>query len=51
MRKGEKQQKQKLSTARWIVILVCAAVFLFSLYNIIDIFQKYSQSKEIYDNA
>lgn len=51
MKKKEKQQKQKLSAARWIVILACSAVFLFSLYNMIDIFQKYSASKEIYDNA
>ena len=47
----KKQSTRKRSAARWIVVLLLLAVFLFSLYQILRILYGYRQAKAVYENA
>ncbi len=47
----KKQSTRKRSTARWIVVLLLLAVFLFSLYQTLRILYGYRQAKAVYENA
>lgn len=47
----KKQSTRKRSAARWIVVLLLLAVFLFSLYQTLRILYGYRQAKAVYENA
>lgn len=51
MRKREKQPKQNGGMAKRVMVLLLLAVFLFSLYRVLHILQRYRTAQAVYDKA